>query len=164
MTITINGTSYIPELVDGYYEVELVLESAGRYPTVINYLDEWDDKYMEEINIQVFPIYFDLQELKRRCEEQGFKYAYGVFKNPTEPPHLCVRSMDSDNFLADDIVYKKKTPIQMDYTFTDKNIEEQNKIEDIILGDIPWEKSNEVYLSSEKVWQVSYFFELIGGN
>ena len=34
------------------------------------------------------------------------------------------------------------------------------KIENEILGDIPWNKTEETYLQDEDVWQVSYFFEL----
>lgn len=101
-----------------------------------------------------------LEELKQRCKEQGFKYAYGVFKKPTDPPHLIAISRDTDNFMADNIVYVKDTPIQLDYTYIDKDITEQNKIEDIILADIAWEKTEEVYLSGEEVWQVSYFFDI----
>lgn len=101
-----------------------------------------------------------LAELKQRCENQGFQYAYGVFKTSTEPPHLIAICRDTDNFMADNVVYSKDTPIQLDYTYIDKDITEQNKIEDIILSDVAWEKTEEVYLSDEKVWQVSYFFEI----
>ena len=37
---------------------------------------------------------------------------------------------------------------------------EQNKIEDNILYDVAWNKTEETYLSDENIWQVSYFFEL----
>lgn len=99
-----------------------------------------------------------LAELKQRCEEQGFNYAYGRFKSPTEPPHLISICRDTDNFMADNRVYEKDTPIQLDYTYIDKDIEMQNKIEDIILADVAWNKTEEGYLSDEEVWQVSYFF------
>ena len=101
-----------------------------------------------------------LEELKQRCENAGFKYAYGVFKEPTEPPHIIAVITDTDNFMADNKTYYKKTPIMMDYTYTDKNEEEQNKIENEILGDIAWNKTEETYLQDEEVWQVSYFFEI----
>ena len=101
-----------------------------------------------------------LAELKTRCETQGFKYAYGIFKNPLEPPHLVARTRESNNYMADNIVLVKDIPMQLDYTYIDKNITEQNKIEDIILADIAWNKTEEVYLEDEKVWQVSYFFEI----
>ena len=101
-----------------------------------------------------------LQDLKTRCEAQGFKYAYGVFKKPTEPPHLIAICRDTDNFMADNRVYSKDITIQLDYTYIEKNIEEQNKIEDIILSDVAWNKTEETYLSDEKIWQVSYFFNI----
>lgn len=101
-----------------------------------------------------------LEELKARCEAQGFNYAYGVFKESTEPPHLVAICRDTDNFMADNKVYSKDIPIQLDYTYIDKDIEMQNKIENEILGDIAWNKTEETYLSDEKIWQVSYFFEI----
>lgn len=101
-----------------------------------------------------------LEELKTRCKNAGFQYAYGVFKKPVEPPHLIAIQVASDNFMADNLVYKKDISIQLDYTYIEKNTEEQNKIEDIILSDIAWNKSDETYLSDEGVWQVSYFFEI----
>lgn len=101
-----------------------------------------------------------LQELKQRCENAGFQYAYGVFKETVEPPHLVAITIDTNNFMADNKVYKKDISIQLDYTYLDKDITEQNKIEDIILSDVAWNKTEENYLSDENIWQVSYFFEI----
>lgn len=101
-----------------------------------------------------------LEELKTKCENAGFKYAYGKFEKPTPPPHLVAIISDTDNFMADNKVYYGPIPIQLDYTYTEKNLEEQEKIEKEILGDIPWNKTEETYLQDEGVWQVSYFFEL----
>lgn len=101
-----------------------------------------------------------LEELKRRCERANFQYAYGKFEEETEPSHLIAVSIDTDNFMAENRVYFKSSSIKLDYTYVEKNIEEQNKIENEILGDIAWNKSDETYLSDEKIWQVSYFFEI----
>lgn len=101
-----------------------------------------------------------LEELKRKCEEAGFQYAYGKFAKETEPPHLIAVSMDTTNFMAENKVYFKSNSIKLDYTYVEKNIEEQNKIENEILSDIAWNKSDETYLSDEEIWQVSYFFEI----
>lgn len=101
-----------------------------------------------------------LADLKTLCESKGFKYAYGLFKTPVRPPHLVARVMSTDNMMADNVVWYAKTPIQLDYTYEDKNLTEQAIIEGQILKDIAWNKSEEVYLSDEKVWQVSYFFEI----
>ena len=101
-----------------------------------------------------------LEELKTRCENAGFKYAYGKFEEPTPPPHLVAITADADNFMADNKVYYGPIPIQLDYTYIMKDLEAQNKIEKEILGDIPWNKTEETYLQNEEVWQVSYFFEI----
>lgn len=101
-----------------------------------------------------------LEELKTRCEEQGFKYVYGVFKEPVQPPHLVAICTNTNNFIADNKVYLKKVSIQLDYTYIDKDIDMQNKIENEILGEIAWNKTDETYLSDEKIWQVSYLFEI----
>ena len=50
-----------------------------------------------------------LAELKQKCETQGFRYAYGRFKEPTEPSHLIAICRDTDNFMADNKVYEKDT-------------------------------------------------------
>jgi hypothetical protein len=99
-----------------------------------------------------------LEDLKNRCNTAQIPYAYGRFKEVQEPPHLVAIITDTDNFMADNIVFKKRTPIKLDYTY--KDLTEQNKIEDEILGDIAWNKTDETYLSDEDIWQVSYFFEL----
>ena len=44
---------------------------------------------------------------------------------------------------------------------TDKiSLELEEKIEDKILYDVCWNKTEETYISNEKVWNVSYFFEI----
>ena len=101
-----------------------------------------------------------LKELKEKCEKEGFKYAYGIFESPTEPPHLVAISRPSNNLMADNKVYFARTFMQLDYTYLYKDIEEQNKIEQKILGDVAWNKTEETYLQDEKIWQVSYFFEI----
>lgn len=101
-----------------------------------------------------------LEELRTRCINEGFQYAYGKFEQLIEPPHLVAITVDTNNFMADNKVYYGSIPIQLDYTYITKNLEEQNKIENEILGDIAWNKTEETYLQDEEVWQVSYFFEL----
>lgn len=101
-----------------------------------------------------------LEELRMRCEEQGFQYAYGKFDEEVEPPHLVAITTEPNNFLADNKVYMKKEKIQLDYTYISKDIEMQNKIENEILSDVVWNKTEEIYLSDEEIWQVSYFFEI----
>lgn len=101
-----------------------------------------------------------LENLKAISEKEGFQYAYGMFERTVEPPHLVAKISDTNNFMADNKVYSKNLPIKLDYTYIEKDIEEQNKIENIILADIAWNKTEETYIPDEEVWQVSYFFEI----
>lgn len=101
-----------------------------------------------------------LHDLYLRCKNNGMNYSYGLFKTPQEPPHLVAMTSNTNNFMADNKVYKKKLPIILYYTYKDKDIEQMNLIEDTILEGIGWNKTEETYLSDENVWQVSYFFEL----
>lgn len=101
-----------------------------------------------------------LKDLYNRCVDNKINYSYGLFKSETQPPHLVAMTGSTNNFMADNITYKKKLPIVMYYTYELKDINEMNLIEDTILEGIGWNKSEETYLSDEDVWQVSYFFEL----
>lgn len=101
-----------------------------------------------------------LSELKTRCDTYKIPFVYGIFKTPQNPPHLAATEMSSDNFIADNRVYKRIKNLKMDYTFINKDLTTENIIENNILGDIPWEKTDEVYLQNEKCWQVSYFFDI----
>lgn len=101
-----------------------------------------------------------LEELKSRCENEGFKYAYGNFKKSVKPPYLVVAETSQESFKADNIVYFKRTSVELVYIYLDKDIEEQKKIEENILKDIVWKKDDETYYSDDKVWGISYFFEI----
>lgn len=102
-----------------------------------------------------------LEELNKRADEQGFKCAYGVFPKEQQPPYLIILTQSSSNFMADNKVYVKKNEVALEYYYKTKDFEEQNKIEDNILYDVSWEKTEEVYLQDEKVWQITYYFEII---
>lgn len=100
-----------------------------------------------------------LEDLKTRCENSGFKYAYGRFEKAVKPPHLIATSPNSDNFNADDKVYLKVNSIMLELTTTKKDLDLENKIEDEILYDIVWSKE-ETNIDDEGVYNVSYFFEI----
>lgn len=101
----------------------------------------------------------NLEELKTRCENAGFKYAYGRFEEPIKPPHLIVTSPSSNNFNADNKVYLKVNSIMLELTTTKKDLDLENEIEEKILYDIVWSKV-ETNIDDEGVYNVSYFFEI----
>ena len=102
----------------------------------------------------------NLEELAERCEKENIQYAYGVFQNEVNPPHLVALETDTDNFMADDRVFNRKGTIQLDLTMNYIDFDLIDKVENKILYDVCWNKTDTTYLSDEKIWQVSYFFEI----
>ena len=82
-------------------------------------------------------------------EEAGLPLAYDHFAEgeSSEPPFLIFLFPGTDNVFADD----KKDP------------ETENTIEDILIShELPYEKS-EVWIESEKMYEVLYQTQMIGG-
>ena len=100
-----------------------------------------------------------LETLKEKCEEEGFKYAFGKFTEKVEPPYLIATIIDSTNFYADNIVYYQHLNVSLDLATLKKEIKLQKKIEDNILSDITWAKEEGI-LADAEVYITSYFFEL----
>ena len=102
----------------------------------------------------------NLDELVERCEKENIQYAYGAFPEPVSPPHLVALENETDNFMADNIVFYRKGVIQLDLTMNYIDFDLIDKVENKILYDVCWNKTEATYLSDEKVWQISYFFEI----
>lgn len=107
------------------------------------------------------------EELEQRAdnfyldEENKIKipYSHYDFDREVEPPHLMSTEVDSDNFLADNKIYFKKSNARLELTTDFRDRELEKRVEQEILYDIIW--SREVaYIQAEKVWNVSYFFEI----
>lgn len=100
-----------------------------------------------------------LEDLKTRCINTGLKYAYGRFEESVTPPHVIVTNPESENFVADNVVYLKVNSIILELTTTKKDLNLENKIEDEILYDIVWRKE-EANIDDEGIYNVSYFFDI----
>ena len=101
-----------------------------------------------------------LEDLDTRCKQEEIQYAYGAFQDPVSPPHLVALETETDNFMADNKVFSRKGRIQLDLTMHYMDFGLIDKVENKILYDVCWNKTETTYLSDEKVWQVSYFFEI----
>ena len=98
-------------------------------------------------------------------EETGFPFAYDHFaegESPS-PPFVCFRLPESNNFSADGKTYYKITRANIELYTDKKDLASEAVIESILdRRSISFEKS-EVWISSEKLYEVLYEFE-IGGN
>ena len=62
--------------------------------------------------------------------------------------------------MADNRVFSRIGQIQLDLTMNFLDFDLIKKVEEKILFDVCWNKTEETYLKDEGIWQVSYFFEI----
>lgn len=80
-----------------------------------------------------------------------------------DPPFLIFLYPGSDNVFADDTVFQKIDELNIELYTDKKDPETEIKIEDILIRhDMPYEKS-EVWIESEKMYEVLYQTQIIGG-
>ena len=98
-------------------------------------------------------------------EEAGLPLAYDHFAEgeSPEPPFLIFLFPGTDNVFADDTVYQKIDELNIELYTDKKDLETENLIEDILIAhELPYEKS-EVWIESEKMCEVLYQTQMIGG-
>ena len=101
-------------------------------------------------------------DITNMLKEAGLPLAYDHFAEgeSPEPPFLIFLFPGSDNMFADNGVYFKISQLNMELYTDKKDPELEEKLEDILPAhDIPWEKS-EVWIDSEKMYEVLYQTEI----
>ena len=98
--------------------------------------------------------------------EIGLSYAYDHFAEgeSPNPPFICYLLPGSDNFAADGRVYYKIDDVHIELYTDYKNTELELKVEEVLdRYNIFYDKS-EVWIDSEKLYEVMYQFETEGFN
>lgn len=101
-------------------------------------------------------------DITNMLKEAGLPLAYDHFAEgeSPEPPFLIFLFPGSDNMFADNGVYFKISQLNMELYTDKKDLELEEKLEDILTAhEIPWEKS-EVWIDSEKMYEVLYQTEI----
>ena len=101
-------------------------------------------------------------DITNMLKEAGLPLAYDHFAEgeSPEPPFLIFLFPGSDNMYADNGVYFKISQLNMELYTDKKDPELEEKLEDILTAhEIPWEKS-EVWIESEKMYEVLYQTEI----
>ncbi len=109
--------------------------------------------FWEELEKRIDGFYLDKENKLK------IPYSHYDFDREVEPPHLMSTEIDSDNFLADDKVYFEKSNARLELTTDTRDRKLEKRVEKEILYDIIWKKEV-TYISSEKIWNTSYFFEI----
>lgn len=95
-------------------------------------------------------------------EEMGIPFAYDHFAEgeSPEPPFICFLSPGSDNFAADGRVYFKVRQIPIERYTDEKNPETESWVETVLDGHGIFYDKTEVWIESEKLYEVLYSIEL----
>jgi len=107
-----------------------------------------------------------MDEIVRIMEETGLPFAYSHFAEGEgpDPPFICYLLPGSDNFAADGRVYFKIDEVRIEL-YTDEKSPAAERALEAVLDEhgIFYEKS-ETWISSEKLYEVLYQFEMEGMN
>ena len=94
----------------------------------------------------------------------GLPYAYDHFAEgeSPDPPFICYLFPNSDNFAADGWAYYKITVVAIELYTDKKDTVNETAVESVLDNHGIFYKKTEVWIESEKLYEVRYEFE-IGG-
>ena len=94
--------------------------------------------------------------------EIGIPFAYSHFAEgeSPEPPFMCYLLPRSDNFSADGAVYHKLSVVHFEVYTDKKDRTLENRVEDVFDKNNIFYNKSEVWINSEKLYEVIYSFEL----
>ena len=104
------------------------------------------------------------EELLAMLRETDLPIAYDHFAEgeSPDPPFLCFLCPGSDNFAADGKVWYKINRVNVEFYTDRKDPELEERIETVLDGHGIFYDKSEVWIESERLYEVLYTFE-IGG-
>ena len=92
----------------------------------------------------------------------GVPYAYDHFAEgeAPDPPFLCYLLPGSDNFSADGKVYLKVSSVNIELYTDNKDLAVEQKLEAVLDTHGIFYDKTEVWIESEKLYEVLYSFEM----
>ena len=102
------------------------------------------------------------EDVMTMLTESGLPFAYDHFAEgeSPDPPFLIFIFPGTNNVFADNQVYFKVNELNLELYTDKKDPELEEKLEDILTAhEIPWEKSD-VWIESEKMYEVLYQTEI----
>ena len=103
-----------------------------------------------------------MDKIINMLEEIGIPFAYSHFAEgeSPEPPFMCYLLPRSDNFSADGAVYHKLSVVHFEVYTDKKDRTLENRVEDVLDKNNIFYNKSEVWINSEKLYEVIYSFEL----
>ena len=103
-----------------------------------------------------------MKAIATMMEEIGIPFAYDHFAEgeSPNPPFICYLSPNSDNFAADGKVYYKINEIHIELYTDCKDLSAEQKVEAVLDEHGIFYEKSEVWIESEKLYEVLYSFEM----
>ena len=103
-----------------------------------------------------------IEELAAVLQKMGIPFAYDHFAEgeSPEPPFICYLLPGSDNFAADGMAYFKISEVRIELYTDRKDLAVERKVEDVLDGQEIFYDKTEVWIQSEKLYEVLYSFEV----
>lgn len=103
-----------------------------------------------------------MDELLRMLGEMGIPFAYDHFAEgeSPKPPFICYLLPGNHNFSADGIAYYKASEVRVELYTDTKSPETEKRVETVLDAHGIFYLKTEVWIESEKLYEVLYSFEL----
>ena len=103
-----------------------------------------------------------MDDLLRVLEETGIPFAYDHFAEgeSPDPPFICYLLPQSNNFSADGKVYLKVSSVNIELYTDSKDLSVEQKLEAVLDTQCIFYDKTEVWIESEKLYEVLYSFEM----
>ena len=103
-----------------------------------------------------------IENLVEMLQKTGIPFAYDHFAEgeSPEPPFICYLCPGSNNFSADGKVYYKINQVNIELYTDRKDPEVEQKLEDALDAASIFYNKTEVWIDSEKLYEVLYQFEM----
>ncbi len=103
-----------------------------------------------------------MDEIIRILGETGIPFAYDHFAEgeSPEPPFICLLCPASNNFSADGRVYVRVEVIHIELYTDEKDPETEARVEAVLDEHGVFYDKTEVWIESEKLYEILYSFEM----
>ena len=107
-----------------------------------------------------------MERITTMLAETGIPFAYDHFAEGESPetPFICYLLPESDNFAADGRVYFKIDVLHIELYTDEKSPETEQRLEAVLDAHGFFYDKTEVWIDSEKLYEVLYTFEMGGLN
>ena len=107
-----------------------------------------------------------MERITAMLAETGIPFAYDHFAEGESPetPFICYLLPESDNFSADGRVYFKIDVLHIELYTDEKSPEMEQRLEAVLDAHGFFYDKTEVWIDSEKLYEVLYSFEMGGLN